>query len=79
MKAPQLTGLLSRGKRQRRRCGVCPAPHGSIGYVEYAYALQNKMNYALVKNLDGDFVAPDTKTFAAAAAGAQWDKAPGMS
>lgn len=52
--------------------------NGSIGYVEYAYALQNKMNYALVKNLDGDFVAPDTKTFAAAAAGAQWDKAPGM-
>jgi phosphate transport system substrate-binding protein len=51
---------------------------GSIGYVEYAYALQNKMSYALLQNKDGNFVGPDDKTFRAAAANAQWDKAPGF-
>ena len=51
---------------------------GSIGYVEYAYALQNKMSYALLQNKDGNFVAPDDKTFRAAAANAQWEKAPGF-
>ena len=51
---------------------------GSIGYVEYAYALQNKMSYALMQNKDGNFVGPDDKTFRAAAANAQWDKAPGF-
>ena len=51
---------------------------GSIGYVEYAYALQNKMSYALMQNKDGNFVGPDDKSFRAAAANAQWDKAPGF-
>jgi phosphate transport system substrate-binding protein len=47
---------------------------GSIGYVEYAYAKQSKMNYASMQNADGKFVEPDDKTFKAAAAGAQWEK-----
>jgi phosphate transport system substrate-binding protein len=51
---------------------------GAIGYVEYAYALQNKLVHTLVKNRDGNFVAPSIESFRAAAAGAQWDKAPGM-
>jgi len=51
---------------------------GSIGYVEYAYALQNKLAHTLVQNRDGNFVAPSIDTFKAAAAGAQWDKAPAM-
>ncbi|MDE2309273.1 MAG: phosphate ABC transporter substrate-binding protein PstS [Betaproteobacteria bacterium] len=51
---------------------------GSIGYVEYAYALQNKMNYVQMKNHDGQFVKPDENSFKAAAAGAHWDKAPGF-
>jgi phosphate transport system substrate-binding protein len=46
----------------------------SIGYVEYAYAKQNKMSYVLLKNKDGNFAAPDEVNFKAAAAGAQWDK-----
>ena len=46
----------------------------SIGYVEYAYAKQNKMTYALLKNKDGKFVAPDDDNFKAAAAGADWTK-----
>ena len=51
---------------------------GSIGYVEYAYAKQNKMAYTLLKNRDGHFVAPDDNSFQAAAAGADWKKAPGF-
>ena len=50
---------------------------GAIGYVEYAYAKQNKMTYADLKNHDGAFVAPEASAFAAAAAGADWTKAPG--
>jgi len=51
---------------------------GSIGYVEYAYVLQNRMTYALVKNREGSFVAPSARAFQAAAAGADWKAAPGM-
>ncbi|MCE5180221.1 MAG: phosphate ABC transporter substrate-binding protein PstS [Betaproteobacteria bacterium] len=51
---------------------------GSIGYVEYAYALQNKMNYAQLQNKDGQFVKPEEEAFKAAAANAHWDKAPGF-
>ena len=46
----------------------------SIGYVEYAYAKQNKMTHVLLKNKDGAFVAPDDLNFKAAAAGADWSK-----
>ena len=46
----------------------------SIGYVEYAYVKQNKMTYTLLKNKDGNFVAPDDLNFKAAAAGADWAK-----
>lgn len=51
---------------------------GAIGYVEYAYALQNDMGYALLKNKAGHFVAPTQETFAAAAAGADWAGSPGF-
>ena len=51
---------------------------GSIGYVEYAYVLQNKMSYGLVKNRDGAFASPSSEAFQAAAAGADWKSAPGM-
>ena len=51
---------------------------GALGYVEYAYAKQNKLNYALMQNRDGHFVAPTDEAFAAAAANADWKTAPGM-
>jgi phosphate transport system substrate-binding protein len=44
----------------------------SIGYVEYAYVMQNGMTYALVQNAGGNFVAPSADSFAAAAATADW-------
>ena len=49
---------------------------GSIGYVEYAYAKQNKMAYADLVNKDGKAVAPNADSFAAAAANADWAHAP---
>ena len=52
--------------------------NGSIGYVEYAYVLQNKMSYVRMKNRDGSYVSPSAKSFMAAAAGADWSAAPGM-
>jgi len=52
--------------------------NGAIGYVEYAYAKQNKMAVGQVKNRNGNYVMPALETFKAAAAGAEWSKAPGM-
>jgi phosphate transport system substrate-binding protein len=46
----------------------------SIGYVEYAYAKQNKMTHVALKNAAGNFVQPDDVTFKAAAASAEWSK-----
>jgi len=51
---------------------------GSIGYVEYAYALQNKLTYSLLQNQAGKYVAPTSATFQAAAANADWAKAEGF-
>jgi phosphate transport system substrate-binding protein len=50
----------------------------SIGYVEYAYAKKNKLSHINLKNKDGNIVAPDDLTFAAAAAGTEWSKFPAM-
>jgi len=50
----------------------------SIGYVEYAYALQNKMAYAQLKNHDGQFVKPNDTSFKSAAANAEWKKTSGF-
>ncbi len=51
---------------------------GSIGYVEFAYALQNKLPWVKLENKAGNFVAPTIDTFQAAAANADWENAPGF-
>ena len=51
---------------------------GSIGYVEYAYAKQNKMTTVNMVNKDGKSVAPSARAFQAAAANADWEKAEGF-
>jgi phosphate transport system substrate-binding protein len=51
---------------------------GAIGYVEYAYALQNKMNYVKLRNHDGNYVKPDSASFQAAAGNADWAHADGF-
>ncbi len=50
---------------------------GSIGYVEYAYALQNKLVFTKMVNKDGKTVAPTSEAFQAAAANANWNSVPG--
>jgi len=51
---------------------------GSVGYVEYAYAKQNKLTYTQMVNKDGKAVAPTAETFQAAAANANWKSQPGF-
>lgn len=51
---------------------------GSIGYVEFAYALQNKMAHVQLQNKDGSFVEPTIESFQAAASNADWKNAPGF-
>jgi phosphate transport system substrate-binding protein len=46
----------------------------SIGYVEYAYVKQSKMNFAQMQNASGAYVSPNDNAFKAAAAGADWNK-----
>jgi phosphate transport system substrate-binding protein len=48
---------------------------GSIGYVEYAYALQNKISWVDMKNATGNVIKPSAVAFAAAAATADWANA----
>ena len=50
---------------------------GSVGYVEYAYALQNKLTYTKMVNKAGKTVAPTSEAFQAAAANADWKSQPG--
>jgi phosphate transport system substrate-binding protein len=50
---------------------------GAIGYVEYAYAKQNKMSYTMLINKAGNAVAPNAESFQAAAATADWASAEG--
>ena len=51
---------------------------GSIGYVEYAFALQNKLIYTKMVNSEGKVVGPTSESFQAAAANADWGSAPGF-
>ena len=51
---------------------------GAIGYVEYAFAKQNKLAVASLQNKAGEFVLPHDLTFKAAAANAKWENAPGF-
>ncbi|OGP70771.1 MAG: phosphate ABC transporter substrate-binding protein PstS [Deltaproteobacteria bacterium RBG_13_58_19] len=64
------------GKGNEGVAGQVKAVNGTIGYVEYAYAFQNKIPFAVLKNQAGKFVQPDLDTFQAAAANADWSKAP---
>jgi phosphate transport system substrate-binding protein len=50
---------------------------GSVGYVEYAYAKQNKLTYTKMINKDGKTVAPTVEAFQAAASNADWNSVPG--
>jgi phosphate transport system substrate-binding protein len=65
----------SQAKGNEGVAGMVKQQAGSIGYVEYAYALQNKLAYTELQNKAGKFVEPAIKTFQAAAGSADWAKA----
>ncbi|HST02857.1 MAG TPA: phosphate ABC transporter substrate-binding protein PstS [Usitatibacter sp.] len=52
--------------------------NGAVGYVEYAYAKQNKLAHGQMQNKSGKFVQPVDRAFRAAASGADWKSTPGM-
>lgn len=58
------------GKGNEGVTGVVKQMPGAIGYVELAYALQNKLSYARIRNAAGSFIVPSVASTAAAAAGA---------
>ncbi|MGH8445201.1 MAG: phosphate ABC transporter substrate-binding protein PstS [Solimonas sp.] len=66
------------GKGNEGVANMVTQTDGAIGYVEYAYAKQNKMSYTKMINKDGKTVSPDGDTFQAAAANADWAKAKGF-
>jgi phosphate transport system substrate-binding protein len=63
------------GKGNEGVAGYVKQIPNSIGYVEYAYALQSKMNAASLQNAAGTFVAPSAATFSSAAESADWKNA----
>jgi len=63
------------GKGNEGVAGYVKQISNSIGYVEYAYVLQNKMAFALLQNAAGNFVTPSAESFQAAAASADWKNA----
>jgi phosphate transport system substrate-binding protein len=76
MSLPWPTGLGGRGNEGVAALTI--RTPGAIGYVEYAYAKLNNLSYVRVPNTVGEFVAPNSGTFEAAAVNADWAKAPGF-
>jgi phosphate transport system substrate-binding protein len=66
------------GKGNEGVAALTARTDGAIGYVEYAYAKQNKMAHVQLRNAAGNFVQPESAAFQAAAASADWAKAPGF-
>ena len=64
------------GKGNEGVAGQVKVVPGTIGYVEYAYVKQNDMPYTLLQNKAGKFLKPSLEAFEAAAANADWSKAP---
>jgi phosphate transport system substrate-binding protein len=60
------------GKGNEGVAGYVKQIPNSIGYVEYAYVVQNHMAFATLQNAAGQFVAPNAASFQAAAASADW-------
>lgn len=66
------------GQKNPGVCNNVAKIRGSIGYTEFTYAVEAKLNCARLENRDGNFVAPAAENFAASAANADWENAPGF-
>lgn len=74
---PTAKGNSAAGKGNEGVASYVNRMKNSIGYVEYAYAKQNKMSHVALKNKAGNYVQPSQETFAAAG-DADWQAAPGF-
>lgn len=66
------------GKGNEGVAALVSQTDGAVGYVEYAYALQNKMTYTKMINASGKTVSPSLASFQAGAANADWKSVPGF-
>ena len=66
------------GQKNPGVCNNVAKIRGSIGYTEYTYAVEAKLNCAQLENRAGTFIAPTAKSFAASAANADWKNASGF-
>ena len=66
------------GQKNPGVCNNVAKIRGSIGYTEYTYAVEAKLNCVQLENRAGTFIAPTAKSFAASAANADWKNAPGF-
>jgi phosphate transport system substrate-binding protein len=66
------------GKGNEGVAALAARTTGAIGYVEYAYAKQNKLTYTLVQNKEGQYPQPSLESFQAAGSSADWAHAPGF-
>lgn len=66
------------GQKNPGVCNNVAKIRGSIGYTEYTYAVEAKLNCAQLENAEGVFVAPSAKNFASSAAHADWANASGF-
>lgn len=66
------------GQKNPGVCNNVAKIRGGIGYTEYTYAVEAKLNCARLENREGEFVAPAAVNFAASAANADWNNAPGF-
>jgi phosphate transport system substrate-binding protein len=66
------------GKGNEGVSAIASRTVGGIGYVEYAYALQNKLTHTKLINREGAALEPSIAVFQAAAANADWQTAPGF-
>lgn len=66
------------GQKNPGVCNNVARIRGAIGYTEYTYAVEAKLSCATLENADGQYVKPNLESFTAAAANADWSKAPGF-
>lgn len=66
------------GQKNPGVCNNVAKIRGSIGYTEYTYAVEAKLNCVQLENRAGTFIAPTAKSFAASASNADWKNAPGF-
>ncbi len=66
------------GQKNPGVCNNVAKLRGGIGYTEYTYAVEAKLATVLLENREGNWIAPEMKSFAASAANADWRNAPGF-